>query len=409
MMHSMDGTPSREEAETTGNDKIVVSCLSKSWGGLEMVALELVAELERHRYNVTALCYEDTPLAAELHRAGLSTRTLAARGSRFGKIWRLRQIFRELRPKHVILNRLPSLKLTVPALFGIDGVRVTGISHMLVNYPKKNLYHRWLYRHFDRVVVLTKQQLANHLAHLPIPETKFAVVPDWINEAAGPAPRVNPRAEFAAELAHLPMCLTASRLDPQKGIDLALRALGLAKAKGNPFLLAVVGENTLGERDTRRELERLARELGITEYVRFFGYQRDIRGFIAASQAVLVPSHEETFGRVIIEGFALGVPVIASRAGGAPCLIDDGRTGLLFETKNEHDLEKCISRLFNDEAERKAIARAGAEQARIYAKSAIFPRLVVALGLPLPKSARSEDADTLAPKLRLYTFGHTGR
>ncbi len=92
----------------------------------------------------------------------------------------------------------------------------------------------------------------------------------------------------------------------------------------------IVGEDTQGA-GRRAVLEQLTRDLGIESYVRFLGHRADIPDIIRQLHLLVVPSKFEPFGRVVIEAMACGRPVIGSRDGGIPEIIDHGKTGYLVE------------------------------------------------------------------------------
>jgi glycosyltransferase involved in cell wall biosynthesis len=71
-------------------------------------------------------------------------------------------------------------------------------------------------------------------------------------------------------------------------------------------------------------------ELGIADRVSWMGEREDVPELIRALDMLLLPSHEEPFGRALIEAMALGVPVLATQVGGPPEIIDDGVQGHLL-------------------------------------------------------------------------------
>lgn len=92
----------------------------------------------------------------------------------------------------------------------------------------------------------------------------------------------------------------------------------------------IVGDDTEGS-GRGAMLETLAGELGIAPYVRFLGHRADIPDIMRQLHVLAVPSQFEPFGRVVIEAMACGRPVIASRDGGIPEIIEEGLTGYLVE------------------------------------------------------------------------------
>jgi N-acetyl-alpha-D-glucosaminyl L-malate synthase BshA len=121
---------------------------------------------------------------------------------------------------------------------------------------------------------------------------------------------------------------------------------GIYKAMDQPMELRIVGEGPL-----QYDMEVLVEKLGIERHVRFMGVRSDIGVVIACADLLLLPSQEESFGLAALEAMACGVPVVASRVGGLPEVIDDGRSGFLFSVGNTDEAaEKAVKLLENLEA-----------------------------------------------------------
>ncbi len=109
----------------------------------------------------------------------------------------------------------------------------------------------------------------------------------------------------------------------------------------------IVGDDTEGI-GRRMVLEQLAGKLGITSYTRFLGHRSDIPDIIRQLHLLVVPSQFEPFGRVVIEAMACGRPVIGSRDGGIPEIIDDGKTGSLVEVGDYAGFSRAALDLINN-------------------------------------------------------------
>jgi len=125
------------------------------------------------------------------------------------------------------------------------------------------------------------------------------------------------------------MVLYAGRVEPLKGIDIAINAISKLELNEVVDLIVVGGDSTS---DTIvAELKELARSFGIYKQVKFVGSVRQslLAEFYRAADALIFPSYYESFGLVALEAMASGTPVVASRVGGLPQLIKNGETGYL--------------------------------------------------------------------------------
>jgi glycosyltransferase involved in cell wall biosynthesis len=144
-------------------------------------------------------------------------------------------------------------------------------------------------------------------------------------------------------------------LEKVKGFDDLLRAVALARSRGTPVELELVGR---GNEEAR--LRALARSLGIADVVRFAGWLpfAEVEDRIRSAALLVHPSSGlgDAVPTVIKEAMALGTPVIATRVAGIPELLDDGGCGVLVASGDVESLAGAIARLLGDEGERRALA-----------------------------------------------------
>ena len=125
----------------------------------------------------------------------------------------------------------------------------------------------------------------------------------------------------------------------------------------------IIGDDTEG-RGRRKALEALAGELNVSGAVRFLGHRADVPELIRQLHLLAVTSEFEPFGRVIIEAMASGRPVVATRDGGIPEIIDDGETGLLVPVGAPRQMAEACVALLTDRSRWEAASRRAAEVAR---------------------------------------------
>jgi D-inositol-3-phosphate glycosyltransferase len=135
-----------------------------------------------------------------------------------------------------------------------------------------------------------------------------------------------------------PLLLAVGRIQPLKGLELAIRALRLL----DPRATLVVAGGPSGP-DGERELARLvalARRLRLVRRVRFVGPQPQalLPELYRAADALLVCSHSESFGLAALEAHACGTPVVGTTVGGLPTFVREGRSGFLLDRRDPSQL-----------------------------------------------------------------------
>ena len=136
-----------------------------------------------------------------------------------------------------------------------------------------------------------------------------------------------------------------------KGQELVVRAMKRVLS-GNPDVVCLlIGDTSRDDLSFRAHLESLIDELGLRSHVIITGYRKDVANYINALDIQIHASIDpEPFGRVLLEGMALGKPMVASGGGAVPEIVVNGGTGLLFEAGNSEALADCLSSLLANSA-----------------------------------------------------------
>ena len=132
-----------------------------------------------------------------------------------------------------------------------------------------------------------------------------------------------------------------------------------------------------GDGPERQEAEALAARLGIADAVTFVGKQPQsrVRDYLSVADLLLLPSQTESFGLVALEAMASEVPVIATRVGGIPEVVEDGETGYLFEVGDVTGMAEAASLLLDDGEKRERMGQRGRVQAvSRFANDKIIPQ-----------------------------------
>lgn len=405
--------------------KVVHVVLSLDFGGMERVVLELVREGFRRGQQPAVICLvKKGTLAPRVKSLGAEVVCLHKRdGLRFATIGRVRKALRHLMPDVVHTHQIGALLYAGPAARRERAPAVIHTEHIdhvakAVGAPKK-LRVRGLWtvagRYADRFACVSHDIAESVARNSIVSRRKIMVVPNGVDteafiDASG--------AEALRQSLGIPhdaaVIGSIGRLNEVKRQDLLIRAFArlvggqlsvvrgqlfdngphdpkparphpcpLSEGEGaggnpsslishrsprpglspdacrlTPYLLLV------GDGPEMETLKQLAAELGVAHCVHFAGYQARPQDYLHVMDVFALTSRAEGMPLVILEAWAAGKPVVCSRVGGIPKLIDDGRTGLLFDSGDEAALTDCLRRLFTDPALARQMGEAGRAHAR---------------------------------------------
>lgn len=328
---------------------IVTTHVPPIMGGIEVHCLNLARALVRAGHDVVLFGSLEPWQSAELTNELRGNRLLIRRipavfTASLKRPTRLVNLFRAVRDEH---GRAPFELLHAHQLYPV-GVAAAVLSRSMqiplvitehgsiLDDRRQPLRHhavRWAGR-VARSVVTASEELAAVVAGTGVDAEKVRSMPNAIwpaqfeaglsREAARGRLGIGPDRFVAA---------TVRRLVPKTGVQYAIRAVpGCARAIPGYYLLVV------GSGPMRGELENLVDELGVTEQVRFVGgvSNDEVPLYIRAADLGLLPSLAEATSIAALEFMASGIPVVASSVGGLPEIIEDGRTGFLFDIGFRH-------------------------------------------------------------------------
>ncbi len=220
---------------------------------------------------------------------------------------------------------------------------------------KKDPFHNWVYRNLDGAVVLT-QRLKDSLADRTLlPTEKIRVIPYGIEvDAFDPAKhrRTENRRQFGLPEDRFLIGLVG-RIERAKGQDVAIEAF--AKASLPNAVLVICGAPQT--KDYLDHLKTRAAGLKMEESVLFLPFTTEIPSLMNAFDLSLLPSRGETFGLVVIEAMAAGIPVIGTDAEGVPEIIRHDTNGMLVPPGDSDAMAKSIRLLAEDEALRHRLGK----------------------------------------------------
>jgi len=193
-------------------------------------------------------------------------------------------------------------------------------------------------------VIAPSHAMARFLVGHGLPRDRVHVIPYGMDV----------RRDEPSRLHDPPVVGTVTKLEHWKGVDVLIEACGLMD---RPFRLELFGDGS-----EREQLERRARELGVDAV--FHGMVANVRQRLEELDVFVLPSRGENLPVSILEAMAAALPVVATRVGGIPEEVEDGRTGLLVEPGDAGALAAALDRLIGDTELRLQCARRAPERLR---------------------------------------------
>jgi glycosyltransferase involved in cell wall biosynthesis len=327
-------------------------------GGLEKVALSLVNNLDRARFDPSLVCllgegklFGDLALPRDrvlVVDKGRRRPPLDFDPTVLGAI---AQFFRRAEVDLVHAHNV------APLVFGGLARRLAWSAAPLVYSEHNQIYSaspaqrrkfRVYARLADFIVTVSEDLRATMARDFALRSRVIYNGVDGARFRACPEARARLRREFGCAEGDF-VVGTGVVLSEQKGVRFLLGAAlrVLSAAPETRFVIA-------GEGPLRPDLERRARALGLGDRVRFVGYRRDIPDFLAAIDLYALPSLWEGLPLSLLEALAAGKPIVATRVGGNPEIVEDGVHGHLVPARDEAALADAVLRVRRDAALREA-------------------------------------------------------
>jgi len=330
--------------------KILYSCLSKSWGGMEMFTLTAVKQLLKRNINVELLCLAESRLHIEANNLGLVKHPVKVSGyfHPYGTL-KVSTVIRRESFDIIHTQASKDLWLLVPALNLIKSKVPLIFTKQVGSFiNKKDKLHRLIYNRVDYALAISRVIKKNLLETTTLKEGKILLMPNGIDTK-----RFNPeikkgdkvRKEFKIQDDELVIGMMA-RFSPGKGHEEFFSAADELNKKYNNLKFLVVGEASRGENEYEEKIKGIVKEKNILNII-FCGFRSDTPEVLAAMDIFAFPSHAEAFGIALVEAMAMGKPSVCSSSDGILDIAVNGVTSFLFEKKNAKDLADKIEQLIN--------------------------------------------------------------
>lgn len=331
---------------------------ARDWRGGQAQVLQLMTGLARHGVRSTLLAPPGL-LLERARGAAIDTVSWRARGDAdLGALLAAARHLGRIRPDVVHCHGARAHAVGVPAA-RLAGIRRVVVSRRVEFPPGRDPLSALKYRFgVDRYLCVSRAALGAMRA-AGIPERKLALVRSGVTPLE-PASGENLRARLGAP-EDAPLIGTVAALTAEKDHATLLEAAALAIRAWPAARFAWIGE---GER--RAALEARRRELGLEDRVHLLGFRRDIAALVPQFTLFVLASRIEGLSNALLEAQWLGVPIVATRAGGIPEVVEHGTTGWLVPPGDPTALAEGIVLALGVPERRRQWADAGRESVRAF-------------------------------------------
>lgn len=337
-------------------------------GGAERVLLDILARIDRSRFDVRLVVCRDTggappefralglPIELLPHLEMTSSRSpwnfLRIGLSLVGSAFRLLGILRRERPDVIHVNSpfslhfalLPCRLTKTPLVYHEHGLpRSRQGSIWSIAYP-------WLIHRVSHTIAITEAVRAEVVGHGVSPAA-VTTVHNGIDAGSGSTkPRDSTSSTRSTDAGEPPergfrVVQVANFLD-WKGQDVVLEALPILRERVPGASVVFYGQSKDPAHEAR--LHKMVDALRLSDHVEFGGYRTDLAELLPSFDCLVVASRAEPFGLVLLEAMRAGVPVVGSNAGGVPEIVEDRENGLLFEPGDAAGLASALSTIAHD-------------------------------------------------------------
>lgn len=234
--------------------------------------------------------------------------------------------------------------------------------NMTMTRFKDDFYHKWLYKNLDMMLPVTyqvKAQLEKFIPQDIRPKIEVlymgAQTPEIIDEDE------KQRLKMDYALGEAFTVGIVGRIEKGKGQYLVIDAVKNLLGKGKNIQALIVGHAM--DESYLEQLQSEVTQANLQDHITFTGFTREAQKLMQLCDTLVLATDSETFGLVLIEAMACGICVIGTNNAGPLEIIDDKKTGLLFEKNSSDDLAEKIRALLDDANLKNSLASAGKTKA----------------------------------------------
>lgn len=344
--------------------KVLEVCMSNGFGGLELYLLKVAKYLTMNNKKLNILTKNKSFLSNKLSDCNILNDNVSLVFHRF-------PLYSSLKlARYIDLNEIDVLHIhwgndllyaVLGKVFSRRKVKLVYTRQMSLTRKKTDIYHRFLYRHVDVYLAITKTLYNDAIKYLPLNNDCIHLLYYGVPAADGSKDICDKYLNEAGLDKNIFRLAIFGRIEKGKGQHLVVDAVKNLNEQGKNIQLAIIGH--VMDKDYFKQLNLDIKKNNLEEHIFYLGFHNNPTSIMSCFDAVILATKCETFGLVLPEAMRAGVTVIGSNCGGVPEIIIHEKTGLLFESENVDDLTAQVSKIASDQGFCKRLAKAGQEDA----------------------------------------------
>lgn len=332
----------------------------KEWRGGQRQSLFLVREIQRRGYPVTFVVQPKSPLHHKAKEAGLSVLPVRMRSEADAAAMVRLAFFMKMKKCRLVHFHDAHSLAVGGAAASLAGIPLRVMTRR-VDFPlKKNFFSKRKYqKNLDALIAISKG-VKKVMVEGGVDSRLIKVISSGIDFS--PYTNIMPceylRQELSFKAKDFLVGIIAHLAD-HKGHKYLIRAAKILKEKAPRIKVIIVGRGPL-----EMELKQESRKSHVDDMVYFLGYREDIPQILCSLDVFVLSSYLEGMGSTILDAMACSLPVVATRTGGIPEVVEDKETGLLVPPKDSGALAEAILSLYKDKKYAEKLGRKGSEVVR---------------------------------------------
>lgn len=316
---------------------VAIVCTQRHWHGGEEQAALLAAGLKRAGHRCKILARHGSAFAQRMAARRFTVCSFTGRGRLPHALWQIRRSLVRWRPDVVYYNDPHAVTAAGLASLGL-GIPLR-VAARRVDFPLHNVSR---YRRMSDGLICVSRAVQDVCRQAGLAPERLHVVHDGVDPSRMQGGNRQRGRHALGIPADAKMLLTVAKLTDHKGHRYLLESMPSLIRQHQDLHWVVAGDGPLWE-----PLQRQAAELGVQPNVHFLGYRHDIPDLMAAADMMVIPSHMEGLCSSIVDAMLIGLPVVATRAGGIPDLLGgrnatEPSVGWLVPPKDPSQLAKAV-------------------------------------------------------------------